>query len=110
MMSYSPVDYHQLLEKSLQDIESEIEQFIVLKHFIQKTLKEHNEMQSNAGSNYQIKTLDTRHMKKWTEFKEEEQINARNLYEKRVQLPNSFESDLHYLYDMPKPRHWPACS
>lgn len=99
VMSYSADDYKQLLEKSLQNIDAEIEQLITLKHFIQRTLEEHNETRSNPDPIYQVKYFDTRQLKRWIEFSEEEQINARNLYDKKVQLPNLFESDLHYLYE-----------
>lgn len=98
VMSYSTEDYRHLLEISLRDIEAEIDQLIQLKQFIQRTLKEHNETQNTPKENYEVKYVETRFMNKWIEFSEEEQINARNLYEKRGHLTNLFESDLHYLY------------
>ncbi len=99
MMSYSASDYSQLFTETLKEIESEIDQLMTLKDFIQKVLKEHNASQNKPENHYQMKYFDTRHMKQWIQLGEEEQINARNLYEKRLQLPNLFESDLHYLYD-----------
>ncbi|NEW09309.1 MerR family transcriptional regulator [Paenibacillus sp. SYP-B3998] len=98
MISYSANDYSQLFTKTLKDIQSEIDQLMILKDFIQKVLTEHNASHNNPENHYHMKYFDTRHMTQWIQLGEEEQINARNLYEKRLKLPNLFESDLHYLY------------
>ncbi|MBU3142887.1 MerR family transcriptional regulator [Clostridium sp. CF012] len=102
LISYSADDYSQLLKNSLKGIESEIDQLINLKHFIKITLEEHNESENNLENDYKISCYDTRYMKQWIQLEEQEKLNARNLYEKRIQLPNLFESDLHYLYDYNK--------
>ncbi|HEY2493781.1 MAG TPA: MerR family transcriptional regulator [Paenibacillus sp.] len=99
MMSYSADDYSQLFTKNLKEIQSEIDQLIILKGFIQKVLKEHHVSQNHPENDYQMKYFGTRYTKQWIQLGEEEEINARNLYEKRLQLPNLFESDLHYLYE-----------
>lgn len=100
--SYSADDYSQLLKVSLKGIESEIHQLINLKQFITKTLEECNESQNTPKDHYKIKYLDTRYMEHWIQLGEQEKLNARTLYEKTTQLPNLFESDLHYLYDCNK--------
>jgi DNA-binding transcriptional MerR regulator len=96
MMYSSPNDYHNLLKNSLEKVASDIEELLILKHFIQRTLKEHTDYKKHPD--YQVRNLNLRHLKIWIECEEKEELSARNLYEERMQVPNLFESDLHYLY------------
>ncbi|WP_076182322.1 MerR family transcriptional regulator [Paenibacillus odorifer] len=91
-------DYQLLLEKSLNKINSEINQLIMLQQFIQKVLKEHADY-GNMKGEYQIKHVDNRYLKKWLVLEDNETITARSLYEKRPQYHHLFETDLHYVYD-----------
>ncbi|MBU3127937.1 MerR family transcriptional regulator [Clostridium tagluense] len=102
LISYSTDDYSQLLKNSLKGIESEIHELINLKHFVKRTLEECNESQKDSENNYKIKCFNTRYMKQWIQLEEQEKLNASNLYEKAIHLPNLFESDLHYFYDYNK--------
>jgi len=99
LISYSADDYNKLLKNSLSRIESEIHQLNNLKQFINRTLEECNESQSDPQNHYKIKYFDTRYMKQWIQLTNQKKLDARTLYEKSTQLPNLFESDLHYLYD-----------
>lgn len=74
-------DYQQLLEKSLNKINSEINQLIMLQQFIQKVLKEHADY-GNMEGDYQIKHVDNRYLKKWLVLEDNETLTARSLYEK----------------------------
>lgn len=98
LTSFSTDDYHQLLRESLGDINDEIDRLKTLQQFIQKILNEHDEL-DNLNNEYHIKYVDTRHLKQWTEFGENETLNAKKLYNQRPQTPHLFETDLHYLYD-----------
>lgn len=74
-------DYRLLLAKSLNKINTEINQLIMLQQFIQKVLKEHADY-GNMEGEYQIKHVDNRYLKKWLVLEDNETITARSLYEK----------------------------
>jgi len=98
MDTYNAPDYEQLLNRSLEDIEAQMEQLAVMKRLIQKTLHDHAQLQAEIDKGYQVKELPSRGLQQWAEFGEEEPIHAGHLYAKQLPLPNLFEADLHYIY------------
>ncbi|MRN52940.1 MerR family transcriptional regulator [Paenibacillus monticola] len=96
--TYSADDYNQLLKESLKKVQSEIDQLMLFKPFIQKILSEHQEL-NNLNNSYQIKSMNTRHLKQWLQLGVTEVLTARSLYDNKPNLPHLFEDDLHYLYD-----------
>lgn len=98
MTSYSTDQHLQLLHHSLEDIEAELLRLKELRQFILKVLHEQQSC-SLQQDQFHIKKRKLTFLSQLIQLDAHARLNAAILAEQVTNIPNLFESDIHYLYD-----------
>ncbi|MGG1664650.1 MerR family transcriptional regulator [Brevibacillus sp. NRS-1366] len=98
MTSYSAVQYRQLLNRSLLEINTELLRLQELQQFIKKILYEQNNFTSHPN-HYQIKWRDTTYLARWIEMDSQMKLNTKLLAERAKYVSNLFEADIYFIED-----------
>ncbi|GGF90705.1 hypothetical protein GCM10010912_39780 [Paenibacillus albidus] len=96
--SFTPGQFEQVLQHSLLETTTQIEQLQELQQFIRKVLQEQLSFVSQT-TQYQVRQRKIIHLTRWVEIKSHTTLHARLLAEQAAPVPNLFELDIHYLYD-----------
>jgi len=97
-MAYTPGQYQQLLRHSLEGVEAEIARLTELQQFIRHVLREGQNFDP-INKPYQIKERKAVQLAKWLELDGAAALNARHLAEHARNVPDLFESDVHWISD-----------